>query len=134
MEKISEKIKILRTKSGVTQQHIASILGVDRSTYTYYELGKTIPNWPMIKKIAKIFKISPYDLLEDDNKYIASDISLSYKKKSDFYDLSNQEKKFILSLRSLPENERKKVIKSVDKLLKTLENKKDDSKKWTSLV
>ncbi len=134
MEKISEKIKILRTKSGVTQQHIASILGVDRSTYTYYELGKTVPNWPMIKKIAKIFKISPYDLLEDDNKYIASDISLSYKKKSDFYDLSNQEKKFILSLRSLPENERKKVIKSVDKLLKTLENKKDDSKKWTSLV
>ena len=134
MEKISEKIKILRTKSGVTQQHIASILGIDRSTYTYYELGKTIPNWTMIKKIAKIFKISPYDLLEDDNKYIASDISLSYKKKSDFYDLSNQEKKFILSLRSLPENERKKVIKSVDKLLKTLENKKDDSKKWTSLV
>ena len=134
MEKISEKIKILRTKSGVTQQHIASILGVDRSTYTYYELGKTIPNWPMIKKIAKIFKISPYDLLEDDNKYIASDISLSYKKKSNLYDLSNQEKKFILSLRSLPENERKKVIKSVDKLLRTLENKKDDSKKWTSSV
>ena len=134
MEKISEKIKILRTKSGVTQQHIASILGVDRSTYTYYELGKTIPNWPMIKKIAKIFKISPYDLLEDDNKYIASDISLSYKKKSNLYDLSNQEKKLVLSFRSLPENERKKVIKSVDKLLKTLENKKDDSKKWTSLV
>ena len=134
MEKISEKNKILRTKSGVTQQHIASILGVDRSTYTYYELGKTIPNWPMIKKIAKIFKISPYDLLEDDNKYIASDISLSYKKKSNLYDLSNQEKKFILSLRSLPENERKKVIKSVDKLLRTLENKKDDSKKWTSSV
>ena len=134
MEKISEKIKILRTKSGVTQQYIASILGVDRSTYTYYELGKTIPNWPMIKKIAKIFKISPYDLLEDDNKYIASDISLSSQKKSNLYDLSNQEKKLVLSLRSLPENERKKVIKSVDKLLKTLENKKDDSKKWTSLV
>ena len=124
MEKISEKIKILRTKLGVTQKHIASILGVDRSTYTYYELGKTVPNWPMIKRIAKVFKISPYNLLEDDNKYIASDISSSSKKRSNLYDLSNQEKKLVLSLRSLPEDERKKVIKSIDKILKTLENKK----------
>lgn len=124
MEKISEKIKILRTKLGVTQKHIASILGVDRSTYTYYELGKTVPNWSMIKRIAKVFKISPYNLLEDDNKYIASDISSSSKKRSNLYDLSNQEKKLVLSLRSLPEDERKKVIKSIDKILKTLENKK----------
>lgn len=124
MEKISEKIKILRTKSGVTQQHIASILGVDRSTYTYYELGKTVPNWSMIKRIAKVFKISPYNLLEDDNKYIASDISSSSKRRSNLYDLSNQEKKLVLSLRSLPEDERKKIMKSIDKILKTLENKK----------
>lgn len=124
MEKISEKIKILRTKLGVTQKHIASILGVDRSTYTYYELGKTVPNWSMIKRIAKVFKISPYNLLEDDNKYIASDISSSSKRRSNLYDLSNQEKKLVLSLRSLPEDERKKVMKSIDKILKTLENKK----------
>ena len=124
MEKISEKIKILRTKLGVTQKHIASILGVDRSTYTYYELGKTVPNWSMIKRIAKVFKISPYNLLEDDNKYIASDISSSSKRRSNLYDLSNPEKKLVLSLRSLPEDERKKVMKSIDKILKTLENKK----------
>ena len=67
MEKIGEKIKILRTKFGLTQKEVADALEIERSTYTYYELGKTTPSWNAIKKLAQIFQIAPYDLLEEHN-------------------------------------------------------------------
>ena len=37
MSYFSEKIKILRAKNGYTQKQVADLLGLDRSTYSYYE-------------------------------------------------------------------------------------------------
>ena len=53
--KISEKLKLYRVKNNFTQTQIAAALGIDRSTYSYYELGKTVPSVGMLSKIAKIF-------------------------------------------------------------------------------
>ena len=44
INKISEKIKKFRKKINYTQKQVADYLGVDRSTYSYYELGKIIPD------------------------------------------------------------------------------------------
>ena len=38
--KIGKKLRMLREKFGYTQQHMANILNVDRSTYSYYETEK----------------------------------------------------------------------------------------------
>ena len=49
MEEIESKaifgrrLKRFREESGYTQSILANILGVERSTYTYYETGKTTP-------------------------------------------------------------------------------------------
>lgn len=49
-KKAGEIIKKYRIEKGLSQQEIANQLGKDRSTYTYYELGKvsisidTLPN------------------------------------------------------------------------------------------
>ena len=122
MEKIGEKIKILRTKFGLTQQEVADALKIERSTYTYYELGKTIPNWNVVKKLAQIFQIAPYDLLEEQNKYIMSDI-LSKSNNSEninICNLSSEEKKIILALRTLSLKDKTKAINSIDKIFENL--------------
>lgn len=120
MEKIGEKIKILRTKFGLTQKEVADALEIERSTYTYYELGKTTPSWNAIKKLAQIFQIAPYDLLEEQNKYIMSDVLYNEGENINICNLNSSEKKIILALRALPAQNKNKAIDSIDKIIKDL--------------
>ena len=41
---LSRTLKKLRKNCGYTQKEVAKELGVDRSTYAYYETGKTTPD------------------------------------------------------------------------------------------
>lgn len=120
MEKIGEKIKILRTKFGLTQKEVADALEIERSTYTYYELGKTTPSWNVVKKLAQIFQIAPYDLLEEQNKYIMSDVLYNEGENINICNLNSSEKKIILALRTLPAQNKNKAIDSIDKIIKDL--------------
>ena len=61
--KLSEYLRKIRTAAGYTQADIAKMLGVDRSTYAYYENGKTEPNITNLKKLANLYKITLDDLL-----------------------------------------------------------------------
>ena len=38
------RLKIMRESKGFSQQQLAAYLGLDRSTYAYYESAKTLPN------------------------------------------------------------------------------------------
>ena len=58
INKISEKIKKFRKKINYTQKQVADYLGVDRSTYSYYELGKIIPDVKTIMSLSKIFGVN----------------------------------------------------------------------------
>ncbi len=54
---IAETLRRLRVQSDFSQQNIADILNVNRSTYTYYETGKTTPDVRTLYKISKIFDV-----------------------------------------------------------------------------
>lgn len=119
MEKLSDKIKILREKLGLTQSEIAECLGIDRSTYTYYENGRTIPPWHTLRKIAQVFRVSYSDLLEDENKSIVSDVLISQddSKGLNICDLSKRERKIILSLRTISCENQKFVVESIERII-----------------
>lgn len=59
------KMKMRRAQCGLTQQEIADRLGIDRTTYTKYESGKSEPNFEMLQKISSILKIPKAELLEE---------------------------------------------------------------------
>lgn len=61
----SEKLKHYREKNELTQQQVADKLNIHRTTYTYYEKGRTEPSIKLLSKIIEIFNISYYDLLPD---------------------------------------------------------------------
>lgn len=61
---ISYWLKFYRHECGLTQQQVADRLKIERSTYTYYETGKTKPDIGTLIKIAKVFNISYTKLLE----------------------------------------------------------------------
>ena len=50
-------IRDLRKEKGLTQQQLADYLGIDRSTYTYYESGHTKLKADVIVKLAHFYQI-----------------------------------------------------------------------------
>ena len=61
---LKDKLKEYRERCEYSQQQVADCLNIHRSTYSYYELGKTEPSLENIRVLARIFGASLYDLLE----------------------------------------------------------------------
>jgi len=56
-EELSKKLREIRTSQGLSQRQVAEALHMNRSTYTYYETGKVIPDVITLKKIAEFFSV-----------------------------------------------------------------------------
>lgn len=57
MANFSDRIKALRTQRGITQEQLAAMLKVSRSTIGMYESGKREPDFEMSEAIADIFNV-----------------------------------------------------------------------------
>lgn len=78
MSDFPNKLKKLRTDSHLTQKQLAGQLNVSQNAVYNWENGKREPNLDMMKKIAKIFDIALYILLDD--KYELPDINNELEK------------------------------------------------------
>lgn len=112
---ISDTIKNLRRRRGYTQKEVADLLGVDRSTYCYYELGKIKPDVSTIMKLSNIFGVHYSGILESeynsekckDDGLCATDIDSDVLR---FGDLDNEEKCLLLAFRVASESARREII------------------------
>jgi len=52
-----EIIRTLRKERGLTQQQLADHLGIDRSTYAYYEGGRTRLNIDVVVELAQFYQV-----------------------------------------------------------------------------
>ena len=55
---LAATLRRARQYRGLTQKEVAMQLNIDRSTYTYYELGRSLPSIFQLIKLSKIFNIS----------------------------------------------------------------------------
>ena len=114
---LNQRLKHFRTTSGLTQQQVADVLGLDRSTYAYYESGKTTPDIKSVNKLLKVFNISYYELMDetDPTTVSVSDPSASDndEDKLHIFDLSKSEKRLVIYFRVLSPNQQKELLKSI---------------------
>lgn len=54
---LSRNLRQIRVEAGYSQQEIAELLEVNRSTYSYYELGKTLPSLKILYQLSLIFRL-----------------------------------------------------------------------------
>ena len=59
----SDRLRAARENAGFTQQQVADVIHVHRSTYSYYELGVSEPSLAATKELALLFQVSVDDLL-----------------------------------------------------------------------
>ena len=67
---ISENIKQLRERYGITQKELAEIAGVTDKAVSTWEIGTNEPRMGAIQKIADYFHIKKSDLIEDKGMQI----------------------------------------------------------------
>lgn len=101
----NECLRKFRTNKNLTQQNVADILGIDKTTYSGYETGKREPDVFKIKKLATIFGVSGDELLG-----LASEEHPS--KTAQTLTLSEHEEKLVSAYRNKP-----RMQDAVDRLL-----------------
>ena len=123
----AEKIKFYRTEAGLTQDKVSQLLGVKRSTYAYYELGKSVPKHSVLKKLAAMYKMSIDELLDakpDNNVFelAQEDESDDWEGFDSFLQLSSFEKMLVMKSRMMDVEqleELKEYIENTDKNITT---------------
>lgn len=55
---IGESLKKVRTEHNFKQREVAKVIGVDRSTYSFYELGRTRPSLETLCTLAKVYNVT----------------------------------------------------------------------------
>ncbi|MCL2507607.1 MAG: helix-turn-helix domain-containing protein [Oscillospiraceae bacterium] len=75
---LAETLRKLREESGYTQQNVADFLGIDRSTYTYYETGNTRPKVSTLTKLSHMYgvglaEIVPHSYREPEDLTVSLD-------------------------------------------------------------
>ncbi len=121
---ISYWLKYYRHECGLTQQQVADRLKIERSTYTYYETGKTKPDINTLIKIAKVYDIS-YTLLlqgvEDELEEAVAEIhsgpadddSMKYRTHA----TTKYEVELLFVVRNLSPKQRKEVMNLAKKFI-----------------
>lgn len=101
---LNQRLKKFRLASGLTQQQVADVLSLDRSTYAYYESGKTTPDIRSVSKLIKIFNISYYDLIDEPDPTLTVNDAANDDtegEKMHIYELSKMEKQLVINFRML---------------------------------
>ena len=113
---LGDRLRAIRKEHGLTQQNIADVLGVDRTTYTVYEGGSITPSPATLVKLSQIYNVTVGYLIgveenhpelrkipeeKQREKLLSSDpISL----------LKREEKELLLYFRVLSDAEKHKII------------------------
>lgn len=112
-----KKLRACRERCGLSQRQVAEALGLERTTYTYYESGRTEPNLTTLVKIAQIFCVDVSALLPDEN----GDTPLRDSDNSapnPIYSLSKDEQNLLISFRLLSDKEKKRILAKITNMTK----------------
>ena len=123
---IKKNIKRLRELNGLTMRQISTILGVKENSYRIWEdPNGSCPKPHYIIELAKVFNVTPNELMLEENSYSGGYAVNSHKDaySHDIYgdnhltELSNSEKIILMSLRRLSSQDKGKVSQYIAELL-----------------
>lgn len=101
-----ERLRALRKEAHLTQQQVADILRIHRTTYTKYETGVVAPDQQGLLELAKLFEVSVDYLL--GHGAVHSEVA---EKKGVEMDLTLQEQMLVQMFRQMNYTEQQQLVK-----------------------
>lgn len=123
MQELKDVLTKLRKNARLSQQQVADILKINRSTYAYYETGKSKPKLPTLKKLAAIYGVSVDELLNQggtgDNELSVSETpyDAGWHADTQVSALSDFEQAVLLKLRLMNRAQKEKLLDFIDENL-----------------
>lgn len=110
---IGRKLKEIRVRNGLSQQQAADALGICRSAYCNYEIGRRSPDFATIKRLSEFYNIS-LDAFDDADSLDFNDES-EYESSAPKYlsELSKKERDLIVKFRLLDKTEQKSLLENL---------------------
>lgn len=118
-ENLGARIKKQRTIKEMTQQEVADLIGVDRTTYSKYESGKASPNFNTAIRLAAIFGINVSEFSSKCDKELIEF--------ADSTSLCNEEARLLLHFRALSERRKQEVMRVLNRL--TIDQERENASK-----
>ena len=115
-KQIGQACKKFREEKGYTQQQVADALNINRTTYTYYETGKTEPSIETLHKLVQIFNITYEDILPDVEENYVKDSFISSRANQAIYNLSKDEQQILIARRALSPEKQKQLDEFISNL------------------
>ena len=75
----SDILKLYRENLGLTQENLASYLGVKREMISYFETGEREPNMDQYEKLAELFSIDLIDLFERNDNLVKTNLVFAFR-------------------------------------------------------
>lgn len=85
---IGRNITAFRKHLGYTQQEISCYLGISQPAYARYEKGETIVSMESMEKLATLYNVEEYDLMEENAELLQASIACAYRKDGTISDLN----------------------------------------------
>lgn len=107
-----------KLNSKYSQQEMADMLNISRSTYTYYETGKSEPGQEKLKKICNILSVDFNTLLGYDDNDVVATAADSSEEAEPFAPLNRTEEQIIAAYRKMNSEEKEYIGTQINKIVK----------------
>lgn len=107
---IGKKLKEIRVRNGISQEQAAKVLGVCRSAYCNYEIGRRSPDFAVIKKLADFYRIPLDAFNENEDVVLHDEIDFQGDVPKYLSELSKNERDLIVKFRLLDQNEKESLL------------------------
>ena len=77
---IGNNLSYLRDKFGYTQDEMGSFLGISQPAYRKYETGETTVPQDALEKLAELYYVEEYDLMQEDKSVLQPSLVYAYRK------------------------------------------------------
>lgn len=68
-------LRDIRNRRGVSQQDVATYLGISRQAYSNYETGAREPDFETLLKLGEYFDVTVDDILTGEKPHVESDLA-----------------------------------------------------------
>ena len=80
---IGKNLQFLRRHFGYNQEQISEMLGISQPAYSKYESGENTVSRTALERLAALYNVEEYDLMQEDTALLAPALTLAFRGKAD---------------------------------------------------
>jgi transcriptional regulator with XRE-family HTH domain len=105
-QNVGRRLKQCRVACGLTQEQVAGVLNINRTTYTKYETGVSEPSHELLRQIVEIFGTDFNSILGGEDSFEHN----VFDAKMPMYNLTRDEQQLVAFYRTMKTTKRKKLM------------------------